>query len=91
MLFLPDVVEQNEEAAQVFDRKWYNRTLPEFATLLNELVELLEKLAESRSGMSRRVFQSVVGVARNAGQGDKRDYLVDNFLPLVPRFPSMPA
>jgi hypothetical protein len=58
---------------------------------LNELVELLEKLAESRSGMARRVFQTVVGVARNAGPGDKRDYLVDNFLPLIPRFPSMPA
>lgn len=35
MIFLPDVVEQNEEATQVFDRKWYTRTLPEFATLLN--------------------------------------------------------
>lgn len=41
--------------------------------------------------MARRVFQSVVGVAKNAGQGDKRDYLVDNFLPLVSRFPSMPT
>jgi hypothetical protein len=35
MLFLPAVVEQNEEAAQVFERKWYGRTLPEFASLLN--------------------------------------------------------
>jgi hypothetical protein len=91
MLFLPPVVEQNEEAAQVFDRKWHARTLPEFATLLNELVELLERLGESRNSMARRVFQAVVSVARSVGAGDKRDYLVDNFLPFVPRFPSVPA
>jgi len=26
--------------------------------------------------MARRVFQAVVGVTRNVGYGDKRDYLV---------------
>lgn len=41
--------------------------------------------------MARRVFQAVVGVARSVGAGDKRDYLVENFLPFVPRFPSVPA
>ena len=41
--------------------------------------------------MARRVFQAIVGVTRNVGNGDKRDYLVENFLPLVPRFPSIPA
>jgi hypothetical protein len=41
--------------------------------------------------MARGVFQAIVGVTRTVGNGDKRDYLVENFLPLVPRFPSIPA
>jgi hypothetical protein len=41
MFFLPEVVKQNEQAAQVFKRKWYKRTLPGFATLLNKFMESL--------------------------------------------------
>lgn len=30
-------------------------------------------------------------VAKMVGTGDKRDYLVENFLPIIPKFPSIPA
>lgn len=91
MLYLPAVAEQNEEAAQALERPWYSRTLPEFACLLCELVGLLERLGESRSAMARRVYLALVQVAKGVGAGDKRDFLVDNFIPLIPKFPAIPT
>lgn len=41
--------------------------------------------------MARRVYLAVVHVASRVGAGDKRDFLVDNFLPLIPKFPAIPA
>jgi hypothetical protein len=28
MLFMPDFIEENEDSLQVFQRKWFMRTLP---------------------------------------------------------------
>jgi hypothetical protein len=91
MYFLPDIIDENEESFHVFEKKWYSRTLPEFATLFNELITILEKLGEGRSNMARRIYQSIALIAKNVGVGDKRDYLVENFLPLLARFPTIPT
>ena len=41
MFFIPEVIEQNEECLLVFQKKWYNKTLPEFVALFNELIVIL--------------------------------------------------
>jgi hypothetical protein len=41
--------------------------------------------------MARKIYLAMVQVAKSVGAGDKRDYLVENFLPLIPKFPSIPA
>lgn len=91
MFFLPEIIEQNEESYQVFEKKWNTKTLPEFATLFNELIVILERLGEGRSNMARRIYQSISQIAKNVGVGDKRDYLVENFLPLLTKFPTIPT
>lgn len=91
MFFLPEIIDQNEEAYQVFEKKWNIKTLPEFATLFNELIVILERLGEGRSNMAKRIYQSISQIAKNVGAGDKRDYLVENFLPLLTKFPTIPT
>lgn len=41
--------------------------------------------------MARRIYTAVAQVAKAIGPGDKRDYLVENFLPLVSKFPTIPS
>ena len=41
--------------------------------------------------MARRIYQSISQIAKNVGVGDKRDYLVENFLPLLTKFPTIPT
>lgn len=67
------------------------RTLPEFATLLNELIVILERLGSERSSMASKIYQSITFIAKSIGAGDKRDYLVENFLPLISKFPTIPT
>lgn len=44
--------------------------------LFNELIVILERLGEGRNNMARKIYQSIVLIAKNVGAGDKRDYLV---------------
>lgn len=67
------------------------KTVPEFATLLNELIVILERLGEEHSSMASKIYQCLTIIAKNVGPGDKRDYLVENFLPLVSKFPTIPT
>ena len=76
MFYIPQVIEQNEESLHVFEKKWQNKTLPQFATLFNELIVILQRLGEGRNNMASKIYQSIVFIAKNVGAGDKRDYLV---------------
>jgi hypothetical protein len=91
MLFLPDVIEQNDESLGVLSRKWEKRSLPHFVTLFNELIVILEKLGDSKNAMARRIYMVVASIAKIVGPGDKKDYLVENFLPLIAKFPTIPS
>jgi hypothetical protein len=44
MLYMPSVIEQNEDTLTVLSRNWDKRSLPQFATLFNELIGVLERL-----------------------------------------------
>ena len=59
--------------------------------LLNELLYVLERLADSKSPMARKVFLAISQIARDVGEGDKLDYLIQNFLPIIARFPAIPS
>lgn len=61
---------------KVFQRKWYMRTLPEFATLFNEVIVILEKLGNEHNSIGSKIYQCITIIAREVGTGDKRDYLV---------------
>jgi hypothetical protein len=67
------------------------KTLSSFAMLFNELIVILEKLGEERSNIARKVYMMISLIAKNVGLGDKRDYLVENFLPLISKFPAIPS
>ncbi len=91
MLYIPEVVEKTEECLAIFQRKWYEKTLPQFSNLFNELIVILEKLGEGKSIMARKIYMSIAFIAKNVGPGDKRDYLVENFLPIIAKFPTIPS
>ena len=52
------------------------RTLPEFATLFNEVIVILEKLADGHNSIASKIYQCITIMAKDVGAGDKRDYLV---------------
>ncbi len=52
---------------------------------------ILEKLGEGKSIMARKIYMSIAFIAKNVGPGDKRDYLVENFLPIIAKFPTIPS
>ena len=56
-----------------------------------ELINILTKLAYKKSPIARQVFAVICKIVEVIGPGDKRDYLVENFLPLVSMFPTMPS
>lgn len=76
MIYMPAVIEQNQECLALLNRNWEKRTLPQFAILFNQLILVLEKLGEEKSPMARRIYTAVAHVAKAIGPGDKRDYLV---------------
>jgi hypothetical protein len=88
---MPDVVEQNVDSLAIFTRNWDTRRLWPFATLLNELIRVLEKLAEGKSPMARKIHTILSQIAKEVGEGDKLDYLVANFLPIIAKVPSIPS
>lgn len=91
MLYIPDIIDKTEECLAIFQRKWYEKTLPEFSNLFNQLIVILEKLGQGKSIMARKIYMAIASIAKKVGPGDKRDYLVENFLPLIARFPTIPS
>lgn len=41
--------------------------------------------------MARKIYLVISQIAKDVGAGDKRDYLVENFLPLIAKFPTIPS
>ena len=41
--------------------------------------------------MARKVYLIVAQVAKEVGDGDKLDYLVHNFLPVIAKYPNIPS
>jgi hypothetical protein len=41
MIYMPEVIEQNEESLVVLTRNWENRNLGQFVVLFNQLILLL--------------------------------------------------
>jgi hypothetical protein len=65
--------------------------MPQFSILFNELITILENLGSIHSTMAGKVYLMIAEVAKVVGPGDKRDYLVENFLPLIAKFPTIPS
>lgn len=65
--------------------------MPNYVTLANELMYILEKLAKHKSPMAKQVYSVLCNLVEEVGSGDKRDYLVECFMPLISLFPTIPS
>lgn len=75
----------------VLSRNWEKRRMFQFSMLLNDLIYILERLAGAKSAMARRVYDIIAQIAKDIGEGDRLDYLVLNFLPIIAQFPAIPS
>ena len=91
MVHLPASVQKSEEATVALSRDWKDRSISDSVPLLNILLCTLERLGEGKNALARKVFLTIGQVAQTLGPGDRRDYLVDNFIPLIAKFPKIPS
>ena len=90
MINLPVVIENNEESVTILSRNWKKRSVESFVLLINELVLILERLGQIKSHMAKKVYSVITEIVKMVGPGDKRDYLVEQFLPIISKFPKIP-
>jgi hypothetical protein len=55
------------------------------------LIRVLERLGEGHSVLASKIYQFLTNITKSVGPGDKRDYLVENFTPLVSKFTTIPT
>ena len=91
MLYVPNVILQKEESLKILERNWEKRNMRQFSVLLNNLIGILEKLGDGKSAMAPKIYLILTQIAQEVGQGDKFDYLIQNFIPIISKFPSIPS
>jgi hypothetical protein len=73
-------------------QNWVKYELIVFIPLFNQLLITLEKLANAKSLMSRKLYTVVVGIFNDTYHiEDKKDYIVNGFMTILSQFPSIPS
>ena len=77
MMYLPDCIDQNEECLKIFNSDWKERKLIDFVLLFNEMLLVLEKLANNKNPISRKIYLIIIEIFEEIeSQTDKKEYLV---------------
>lgn len=92
MSYMPELIEENEDYLINFKKGWKERKFLEYIHLIDQILLILEELAGEKNTMARKVYQIIIEIMDAVyDNDDKREYLVKNFVTVLPKFPKIPT
>lgn len=96
MTFYPEAFEDAEDSLVIFKKDWKDRKITDFVFLTDELILILEKLADHKNPMARKLYQIIIEIFEIVSlpgqqQEDKKEYLVQNFIEMLPKLHGIPS
>ena len=91
MNYLPDVALQNDDYLGIFKNNWKQSKMIDFIHLVDQVLLIFERLAGEKNEMAKKMYQIIIEITDIVyEQFDKREYLLAQFIEILPRFPSVP-
>ena len=91
MNYLPDVALQNDDYLGIFKNNWKQSKMIDFIHLVDQVILIFERLAGEKNEIAKKMYQIIIEITDIVyEQFDKREYLLAQFIEILPRFPSVP-